>query len=122
LRRGAHPEDTGLSTFERPRPLSDGVGIRQQTTGSPQQVVTLGGDLNAPPDAIEEPDVQLVLEGTDLTRQGRLTQIQSDGGPGEAAGVDDGDEGAQVSQVHQSCTQRIDYMSENALDASRRRA
>jgi hypothetical protein len=27
-----------------------------------------------------------------------------------------------VSQVHQSCTQRIDYMSENALDASRRRA
>jgi len=69
LRRGAHPEDTGLSTFERPRPLSDGVGIRQQTTGSPQQVVALGGDLNAPPDAIEEPDVQLVLEGVNLTNE-----------------------------------------------------
>ena len=72
--------------------------------------------LDPTPDTVEELDVQLGLEGADLPRQRRLTEVQSRDGAAEAAGVDDGHESAQVSQVHARCTRRIDYTNRNALD------
>src|SRR5439155_23880040 len=39
-------------------------------------------------------------EGADPPRQRRLAEVQSGAGPAEATGVDDGHEGAQVSQLH----------------------
>jgi hypothetical protein len=46
-----------------------------------------------------------------------LAEVQPRGGPGEAAGVDDRGEGAQVVELHR-CTRRIDYKVKNALDTS----
>ena len=94
LRGGADPEHPGLSPLEGPGPLAERVGVRQQSAGSPQEVFALRSELDATPDPVEEADVQLGLEGADLTRQRRLTQIQSGDRPAESAGVDDAHEGA----------------------------
>ena len=100
MRGGADPEHPGLSALEGPGPLGERVGVRQQSASSPQEVFALRGELDATPDPVEELDVQLGLERADLTRQRRLTQIQSGARPAESAGVDDAHEGAEVSQVH----------------------
>ena len=100
LRRCADPQHSRLAALERPGPFTDGLGLRQQSAAAPEQVVAFGRELNATPDAIEQPDVQAPLQCLDLPGERRLTEIQPGGRPGHAAGIDDGDERAQVSKVH----------------------
>jgi hypothetical protein len=100
LRRSADPEHARLSALERPCPLTDRIGVRQQPAAPPQQVFPLGRELNAAPAAIEQPDVQAGFQCLDLPAKSRLADVQPSGGPSEAASVDDGDERAQVSEVH----------------------
>jgi hypothetical protein len=97
LGRGPDPEHAGLAALEGPGPLPERVGSRQQLAGTAQEILALGSELNAPTDTVEQPNTELDLERPDLSRQGRLTQVQPGAGPREAAGVDDGHEGAQVS-------------------------
>jgi hypothetical protein len=100
LRRGPHAEHTRLSALERARSLAQRLGVRQQATAALEQILPLGRELNAAPPAIEQRNVQAGLEGLDLPRKRGLADIQPGGGPGEGAGVGDGDERAQVSEVH----------------------
>jgi hypothetical protein len=121
LRGRADPEHPGLAKLERARPPFQRVGVEDQTAAASDQVLALGREPDAPPDAVEQPHAELGLEGADLPRQGRLTDVQPADGSTEAARVDDGREGAQVSQLH-ACARRIDSTSINALDAGRRRS
>ena len=100
LRQGAQLQHARLSTLERPRPLAEGFDVRQQSPRPLQQVLALGGKLGAAPDPVEQLDIQRGLKGTDLPRQRWLAYVQPADGPAEAAGIDDGHEGAQMSQVH----------------------
>ena len=58
LRRGAHPEHARLPALERPRALTERLGVGQQAVGPLQKILALRGELDAPPDPVEEVDVQ----------------------------------------------------------------
>jgi hypothetical protein len=100
LRRRAHPKCPRLTGFEGPCALAERVGFRQETAAAAQQIFALQGELNASADAIEQGHAELGFEGVDLPRKSRLTDIEARRSASDAAGIDDGDEGAQVAKVH----------------------
>src|SRR6185436_589341 len=55
LRRGADAQDSALAVLERAGPLAERLGLQQEATAPPQDVLTLGGQLDAASDAVEEP-------------------------------------------------------------------
>ena len=73
---------------------------RQELAAAPEQVFAFRCELYPSADAVEQWDAQFDLQCMDLPRGGRLTQIQAPGCPVNSAGIHDGDEGAQVTQVH----------------------
>ena len=99
---GAAPitQYAGLTGLECTSPLSERFRVRQQATTAHKKVLALRGELDAPPDPIEQTHAELALERMDLPRRCRLRQVQSGRGARKPAAVGDRDEGAQKSQVH----------------------
>jgi hypothetical protein len=116
LRRRADSKHAALAALEGFRPLAERIGSGQQLARSPQQVLAFDREMDATTDSVEELHAQLGLECANLTRQRGLAQVEAGAGAGEAAGVHDRHEGAQVSEVHVRCTACIDYTKRNALD------
>jgi hypothetical protein len=56
--------------------------------------------LKATANAVEQQHAKLGLQRPDLARGRRLAQMQPPGGAGEPAGVGDGDQSLQLSEVH----------------------
>jgi hypothetical protein len=100
LRRSADPQDSSLTFLQRTRSLSEHGGIRQELAAAPEQVFAFRRELDPSPDAVEQRNAQLGLQCMDLSRGGRLTQIEAPGCPVNSTGIHDGDEGTQVAQVH----------------------
>jgi len=118
LRRRAHAEQARLPALERACPLAQRFGIGEQAAAAPQQIFTLGGEANPPSDTVEQRHAQLRLERVNLPRGGRLGDIEPRRSAGNAIGVDDRGEGAEVTQVHRdrSYIFRINYEAINSLD------
>ena len=49
--------------------------------------------------AVKQSDTQLALEARERLRDGRLADAEPDGGAGDLAGFDHGDEPAQLAQL-----------------------
>ena len=117
---GADAQRSHLPAFKSTRPLADQVGIRQQAATAPEQVLSRRCQPDAPADAIEELQVQFVLQRADLPRRRRLRQVQPLGGAREPAVVDDGNESAQVAELHPKAFPNfIKDDAANELDTSR---
>jgi hypothetical protein len=65
-----------------------------------EQILSLTGDLNSAADAIEERDAEILLELADLAPECRLAHPKPRGCLREASRVSDGDEVAEVPEVH----------------------
>ena len=60
----------------------------------------LGGQLDAAAGAAEHLDPELLLEATDLLGDGRLAEVELLAGLGQRAVLGDGDDRAEVTQLH----------------------
>jgi hypothetical protein len=107
LRRCADPKDPGLSSLERPRALAERVRFSQQAAAAAQQIFAFRCQLHAATDPVEQRHAELGFERLYLPRQRRLAQVQAGSRAGDAAGVDNGRERAQVLKVH---AQLITYL------------
>jgi hypothetical protein len=99
LRRGADAQDAGLAALERMRPLGKGVSIRQQTAAATQQILPFEGERRVLAVAGEQPQSKIEFERHDLSRRGRLREMQPAGCARETAALRDGDEGAQLAEL-----------------------
>ena len=63
-------------------------------------VPLLGGQLDAAARAPEHLDPQLLLQATDLLGDGRLAEVELLAGFGQRAVLGDGDDRAEVTQLH----------------------
>ena len=96
----------GRPGMSDPQPGVTGGGGDHQVVGLGQQVPGPGDHLNpgrggcdAPAGAVQQPAAEDLLQRDQRAGDGRLRDVQLDGGVGEAAGVDDGDQAPQVAQL-----------------------
>jgi hypothetical protein len=73
---------------------------REQRARTGQQRVAGIGERHRTPRALEQPHAQLRLQRADLLAQRRLGDVQALGGAREVQLLGDGDEIAQVTQLH----------------------
>jgi hypothetical protein len=105
LWRGADAELSYFAATHGVRVLDELLGTRQQLAASQQQVFTGTGHAHPAARPLEESDAQLGLEVVDLPPQRGLRDAQSRGGAREGARLGDGDEIAEVTEIH--CLQGI---------------
>jgi hypothetical protein len=110
LRRGAHPKYPGLPGLEGAGPLAKGLGVSQQTTSAPKQIVALRRQAHPSPEAIEQLQAQLRLERVNLSGRRRLSHIEASRGASDAAGIRYRDKGTEIPKVHPFMIQ-ISYWS-----------
>jgi hypothetical protein len=85
---------------EKLRPLTDGVGVVQQTAAIAQQLLALPGQQQPAADTIEQLETQLLLQIADLPRQGGLGNAQAQRRLGDGTELRHSDEGPRAPQVH----------------------
>jgi hypothetical protein len=92
----------GARSSRSPRltPLDQRVGVGEQSATATQQVLTLGRQLHAAADAVEEPHTEVALEVAHLAPERGLRHVQPRCRTRHAGGVHHGDEIAEVSQLH----------------------
>jgi hypothetical protein len=100
LRRGADSQDPRLAALQGLRALAQAFDISQQASRPLEQILALGRQAHAAADAVEERHAELGFQSADLPRRSRLREVQSRGGAPEAALLGDGDESAQLAQLH----------------------
>jgi hypothetical protein len=93
LRCGTDLQHAGVARFEGMRPLTDCLGIPQQPATALKQVLALGCQSYAAPDAIEQLHAKFDLKRIDLPRGGGLAEIDPGRRPADAAGIRNRDEG-----------------------------
>jgi hypothetical protein len=83
-----------------------------------QEPMARGGQHDARARPLEERDADFLLELTNMPTQGRLRDMQSLRSPCEVQLLGDGDEGAQMAEVHRGrlCQIGIDKFPEDVLD------
>ena len=78
------------------------VDLREHALRVAEDDAALGGELDLAARAAEDLDAELGLEAPDLLRDRRLREVQLLGGLRERAVAGDGDDGAQVTELHAS--------------------
>lgn len=98
--------------------VDEPVDIGEQGTAAEEQTLTRAGHPSPAAHTLHEGHAQLLLEVANLAPQRRLRDPHLRGGSGEGAGVGDGNEGAEVTELHLvQCPVGILYRSWNALDS-----
>jgi hypothetical protein len=97
---GADPDLAGVSAFQRPRTVAECVGFGNDLAAAPKQVFTFRRQSDAATDAVEQEHAQFGFQDLDLSGSGGLAQVEPRRRPGHTAGVGDGEEGAQLIEVH----------------------
>jgi hypothetical protein len=100
LRRGSDPKYSRFTFLEHARVLGERIGLGQQTSAAPKELLAFRRQSDATSDAIKEQHLQFILKRLNLPRGGWLGNVQSRRRLGHAAGVDDCHEGAQMTEVH----------------------
>src|SRR5262249_19723380 len=101
--------------FEQARALAERVGFRQQAAAAPQQVFTLRRQPDVATETVEQRHAQFGFQRANLSGKRRLAQIHSIGSAGEAAGIGNADEGAQVAQIHAADDNNFASMKERQM-------
>lgn len=100
LRRGSDAEAPGIAAAYA-RGVFDQLVDASQEVAAPQPEAVAGArEPDVTPGTLEEPHAQLRLEIVDLPPERRLRDAQAGGGPGEGTGLGDGDEVAEVTELH----------------------
>jgi hypothetical protein len=104
VQRDGHPADDVDRAAEALVLIDDrGAGlpdIREDTFGKLQHGVARRGQLDSSAEPDEQRLVDFVLEQQHLPADGGLRQMQLDAGPGEGAGVGNGANDLELTQVH----------------------
>ena len=96
----ANLDDPGVPRLEGACALAQGLGVSQQLPAAPEQVFAFARQSDAAADAIEQLHPEFGLQHLHLPGSCRLAQVEACRGPGDAAGVGNGNKGAQLVQVH----------------------
>jgi hypothetical protein len=104
----AYPEHPGLTGLERARAFADCLGVDQEAAALLEEIFPCGRQSNAAPDQIEQPDTQFRLERMELSRNGRLAEVDPAGRPAHSPRIGYGDKRLQVTQVHFLMIQNTD--------------
>jgi len=96
----------------------DGVEIGQHAAAIREKLLAFYSQDEAPPDAVEQSQAQLLLKISDLSRKCRLSNAQAQRGLRYSAEFGDRNEGSQAPEVHGSilCLIGIQSQSNYALD------
>jgi hypothetical protein len=125
LWRGTYAQYSCLAGFEHARTFAEGVRFSQQASAAPQQIFALRRELDTAADPVKQAHTQIDLHRANLSRESRLTDVQSISGAGEAARIGNGHEGTEVFEVHarliailhrkwnHKCIGHIDYDAPN---------
>jgi hypothetical protein len=107
LRGGAEPEHSSVPLFQCPGALAQRVGFREHKAALAQQIFALRRQPDCAPASIEKQHAKLGFEAVNLPRGRRLAQVQAAERAHETAGIRDGDESAQLAQVHVAIMQKV---------------
>src|SRR5262249_36839800 len=99
-RRGTDPDLAGVSALQRPRSVAERVGFGHDLAPALKQVFTFRRQPDAATDAVEQEHTQFGFQDLDLSGSSRLAQVGPRGRWGDTASVGDGEEGAQLMEVH----------------------
>ena len=102
-----------MSALEGARPRTEGVGVQQKTATLPQQIFAFRCQAEAPTDTIEKPHAEVGLQGENLARCRRLAEVQATARAGDATGVGDAHEGAQMAEIHPALFQILHETSKH---------
>jgi plastocyanin len=110
LRRRPDSQDAAGAAPEHGAPRPERLGLGQDVAGPRGDLLAVRGGDDAATDAVEEPHAEIPLQIADLTRQRGLADVQTAGGQGHAARVDDADEIAEMAELHRAkCPGGIDH-------------
>jgi hypothetical protein len=98
----ATPEDATVRTPQELRPVPDGSQRPESIAAFRQQHLTVAGQNQPAPDAIEQRDAEVGFKVLDLAGQRGLRDAELSRGFGDRAQVRDGHERAQMPEVHAS--------------------
>jgi len=88
-----HLQHPALSAPQRLGALAEGADRPQDRAAVREQLLTFRGEQQPPADAVEELDAEFFLESANLTGQGRLGGMKTDGRSGNGGVLDDRREG-----------------------------
>jgi hypothetical protein len=110
LRSRPHAQQPDPASPERARPVLNRHRLRQGFAAAPQQVLAVSGELDVTADAVEERQLELRLEITDLARERRLAHVQTRGGLRNAQLFRHRHEVPEMPELHPDdpCLQSID--------------
>src|SRR5262249_20082414 len=100
------------------RAFAHGVEIGHHAATIREKLLAFCGQHEPAPDPVEQPEPQLLLKVSDLSRQCRLPNAQAQRGFRYGAEFGDGNKGSQTPQIHHSilCLTGMEYQSNYALD------
>src|SRR5215831_11400110 len=99
-RRGADPYLAGVPAFQRPCSVVERVGFGQDLAAAPKQVFTFRRQPDAATDPVEQEHTQFCFQDLDLSGSSGLAQVETRRRSGDTAGVGNGEEGAQLMEIH----------------------
>ena len=94
------PDLAGLAPGRAPDLVARVVELREDRAGLLQEEAPRLREPDAPPVPFEQRRAQLVLDRLDLLAERRLAHVQAARGPAEVELLGDGDEVAQLADVH----------------------
>src|SRR5690606_30158769 len=100
-----------LALFGAPHHVHRATDLGQDLPGFLEKQPAGVGQRHMPVAALEQAHAQLLLQRLDLLAQWRLGNAQQFGGPAEMQLLGDGDEIAQVTQLHEPSISRETYHS-----------
>jgi len=99
-RSGADPYLAGVPAFQRPCSVAERLGFRQDLAAAPKQVFTFRRQPDAATDPVEQEHTQFGFQDLDLSGSSGLAQVEPHRCSGDTASVGNGEEGAQLMEVH----------------------
>jgi hypothetical protein len=102
LRRRRHPQDAAVAAPQQLRPLAERADRAKHGAAIVEQLLALAGQHQPAADPVEQLDAKLLLEIADLAGKGGLRNAQVQGRLRDGALLGNGDERAQVPEIHGS--------------------
>ena len=99
-RSGTDPNLAGVPALQRPRSVVERVGFGHDPAPAPKQVFTFRRQPDTAADAVEQEHTQFGFQDLDLSGSRRLAQVEPRRCSGDTAGIGNGEEGAQLMEVH----------------------
>src|SRR5207302_1226289 len=100
LRTCTDAQRSGLAGLERFGPIPQGIGVLEQAARAPDDVFAIRRELKLSAGPVEQAHAQVHLERANLPRGGRLAQVEASSRARETAGIRNGDERAELAEVH----------------------